>query len=145
MEIVYELDGVAAGRQPQGGAGPQGITPTPGYLGVGQSHARTTVEAGSGVVTAAFSGRRGEARLDAVLLQPEIEWLVLGGDGGHQGVLRSFSDRLRHQRVEMGDGGQPEARAYNDLGVLVRTVRGRSGVVVAPVLPGGFTVVTSVP
>ncbi len=146
VEIAYELDGVAAGRQPQGGAGPRGITPTPGYLGVGQSRARTIVEEGSGVLTAtAFSGRVREARLDAVLLQPEIEWLILGGDGGHQGVLRSFSDRLRHQRVEMGDGGQPEARAYNDLGVLVRTVRGRSGVVVAPVLPGGFTVVTSGP
>ena len=87
VEIAYELDGVAAGRQPQGGAGPQGITPTPGYLGVGQSRTRTIVDAGSGVVSAAFSGNGGEARLDAVLLQPEIEWLVLGGDGGHQGVL----------------------------------------------------------
>ncbi len=143
VEIAYELDGVAAGRQPQGGAGPQGITPTPGYLGVGQSRTRTIVDAGSGVVSAAFSGNRGEARLDAVLLQPEIEWLVLAGDGGHQGVLRSFSDRLRNQRLDMGDGGRPEARAYNDMGVLVRTVLGRAGVVSAPVFPGGFTVVTS--
>ncbi|HEX2370041.1 MAG TPA: hypothetical protein VHM94_12490 [Acidimicrobiia bacterium] len=143
VELAYELDGVAAGRQPQGGAGPQGITPTPGYLGVGQSRTMTMVDAGPGVVSAAFAGSGGEARLDAVLLQPEIEWLVLGGDGEHQGVLRSFSDRLRHQRIEMGDGGRPEARVYSDLGVLVRTVRGQSGVVLAPVIPGGFTLVTS--
>jgi hypothetical protein len=143
VEIAYELDGVAAGRQPQGGAGPQGITPTPGYLGVGQSRTRTIVDSGSGVVSAAFAGNGGEARLDAVLIQPEIEWLVLGGAGEHQGVLRSFSNRLRHQRLEIGDDGRPEARVYSDLGVLVRTVRGSSGVVMAPVVPGGFTVVTS--
>ena len=71
-------------------------------------------------------------------------WFSVGTAGTRECFAASATDSATSES-EMGDGGRPEARAYNDLGVLVRTVRGRSGVVTAPVVPGGFTVVTSGP
>jgi hypothetical protein len=56
--------------------------------------------------------------LDAVLVQPEVEWLVLGGSGG----------------------GQAVARSYDRAGRLVEVATSRDGHLRVPVAPGGFTV-----
>jgi hypothetical protein len=82
------------------------------------------------------------ARLDAVLVQPEVEWLVLGGGGGGQALLRSFARSPRTQAITLEGTGPTTARAYDQQGQLVATATSRSGTVAAPVPPGGFTLVT---
>jgi hypothetical protein len=82
------------------------------------------------------------ARLDAVLVQPEVEWLVLGGGRGGQALLRSFARSPRTRAVTLEGTGPARARAYDQRGRLVTTVTSASGTVAAPVAPGGFTLVT---
>jgi hypothetical protein len=82
------------------------------------------------------------ARLDAVLVQPEVEWLVLGGGGGGgQALLRSFARSPRTQAITLEGTGPTRARAYDQRGQLVATATSASGTVAAPVAPGGFTLV----
>jgi hypothetical protein len=42
------------------------------------------------------------------MVQPEVEWLVLGGDGGGQALARSFATR-REVRLP---GGPPSRAAH---------------------------------
>jgi len=113
----HRLGGAEAGRVDHGGAGPQGVTAVPGYLDVA---ATGPVQAGPGPaeLVSAYAGTGPEARLDAVLVQPEVEWLVLGGSGG----------------------GQAVARSYDRAGRLVEVATSRDGHLRVPVAPGGFTV-----
>lgn len=144
FSIGFELAGVDAGVQAQGGARPQGISVTPGYLGIRASATRTAVPAGEAVLTATGIGRRGDAQLDAVLVQPEVEWLVLSdaADGG-QALLRSFADRRQVRTVTIDGAEGLEARTYNRSGRLTGTARSNGDSIAAPVEPlGGFTIVT---
>jgi YD repeat-containing protein len=134
------VGGVPAGVQEHGGAGPQGTTSLPGYLDVGQRRTSGPVPAGSTAITAAYVGDGRPARLDGVLLQPEIEWVTLAGSGGGQAVLRSFASRPRHQVIHLG-GGSVTAYAYDAQGRLVTTTTGEQGRVDAPVVAGGLTTV----
>ncbi len=136
------VGGVAAGVQEQGGAGPQGTSSVPGYLDVGQRPTAGPVPAGDTTVTAAYVGDGRPARLDGVLLQPEIEWVTLGGPGGGQALLRSFASRPVHQVVHLG-GDAVTAYSYDAQGRLVGTAEGGHGSVDAPVAAGGFTTVTT--
>src|SRR5918994_6869639 len=63
-----------------GGAGAQGVTAVPGFLDLGTTG---PVEAGPGPadLVSAYAGTGPEARLDAVMAQPEVEWLGLAGRG----------------------------------------------------------------
>ncbi|MGA8113198.1 MAG: hypothetical protein WCA46_06020 [Actinocatenispora sp.] len=134
---------VPAGVQHQGGAGPQGTSSVPGYLDVGQRRTAGPVPAGPTTVRASYVGDGRPARLDGVLLQPEVEWVTLGGAGGSgQALLRSFATRPRHQRVQLGTGAVT-AHSYDGHGRLVATTRGAHGSVDAPLAAGGFTVVTT--
>jgi hypothetical protein len=137
----HALNGVGAGAVDHSGAGPQGITPTPGYLTVGTAPAAPAATAGPATLLSAYVGDGPVARLDAVLVQPEVEWLVLGGGGG-QALLRSFARSPRTRAVTLEGTGPTTARAYDQHGTLVATVTSSSGTVAAPVAPGGFTVVT---
>ncbi len=134
------VGGVPAGVQQQGGAGPQGVTSVPGYLDVGLLPTAGPVPAGSTTVTASYVGDGREARVDGVLLQPELEYVVLGGSGSGQALLRNAGTRPRHRVVELG-GGTVTAYTYDDQGRLVGTTTGPGGRVDAPVVAGGFTVV----
>lgn len=42
-----------------------------------------------------------DVRLDAALVQPDLEWLLLEGDSQAQGLLRSFARRTRQQSVSL--------------------------------------------
>jgi hypothetical protein len=138
----HALHGVGAGVVDHGGAGPQGVTPTPGYLTVGTTPAAPAATAGPATLLSAYAGDSPAARLDAVLVQPEVEWLVLGGGSGGQALLRSFARSPRTQAITLEGTGPTRARAYDQQGRLVATATGTSGTVSAPVAPGGFTVVT---
>ncbi|GAB3591646.1 hypothetical protein GCM10027446_10250 [Angustibacter peucedani] len=140
--VRLRLGGVPAGTQAMGGAGAQGVTSVPGYLDVGRQPTSGVVRAGASQVRASYVGDGRPARLDGVLVQPDVERVVLGGPGtAGQALLRNVSDRTRREVVHVGSG-LLTAWSYDRRGVLVATVRGRHGHVVAPVAPHGFTVVT---
>lgn len=141
---LHRLDGVWAGLQRHGGAGEQGITPTSGHLDIGALRTRRPVDAGPTTTTArAFAARR-PALLDAFLVQPRVEWLLLrdAESGTAQGVLRSFAKRVQHRMVQLDAEGLIIARVYDQLGERQETAVGVDGEVNAPVWPGGFTVVS---
>jgi len=138
----HALNGASAGVVDHGGAGAQGVTPTPGYLTVGTTPAAPAAAAGPATLLSAHVGDGPVARLDAVLVQPEVEWLVLGGGGGGQALLRSFARSPRTQAITLEGTGPTRALAYDQRGRLVATATSASGTVAAPVAPDGFTVVT---
>jgi hypothetical protein len=135
----HRLGGAPAGRVDHGGAGPQGVTPVPGYLDVATTG---PVQAGPGPaeLESAYAGTGPEARLDAVLVQPEVEWLVLAGAGGGQALARSFATRREVRTLDLAGSGPASARSYDPAGRLVEVTTSPDGHLRVPVAPGGFTV-----
>ena len=121
-----------------GGAGDQGVSAVPGYLDIGNVGTGKIIGAGEKEVLSAYVGDGRPARLDAVLVQPEIERLLLSGRTGSQGLLRSWAGERRVRQVDLGSGAIT-AYAYDNEGRLVETAAGTVGSVAAPVEPGGFT------
>jgi hypothetical protein len=135
----HRLDGALAGRADHGGAGAQGVSAVPGYLDLGTTG---PVEAGAGPaeLVSSYAGTGPEARLDAVMVQPEVEWLVLGGSGGGQAVARSFARHREVRVVDLAGSGPASARSYDRSGRLVEVATSPGGHLRVPVAPGGFTV-----
>jgi len=141
--LEYILGGMPAGRQDHGGAGAQGVTPTPGYRAVGWVPTDGEVPAGPTEVVASHTGNtRRPARLDAVMVQPRVEWLLLGDGDNGQGLLRSFATRRQTRRVTLDGRGPISAVAYNQKGRVVGRASSPGPVLRAPVAAGGFTIVT---
>lgn len=138
----HALAGASAGAVWHGGAGDRGITPEPGFLDMGSSATRSVVGPGVATLTSGYRGDGTPAQLDALLVQPEVEWLVLSGDTGAQALLRSASHRWQTRELTLPGTATVVARAYDRHGRLAREVVGTDGVVAAPVAPGGFTTVT---
>jgi hypothetical protein len=137
----HRLAGALAGRVDHGGAGAQGVSAVPGYLDLGTTG---PVEAGAGPaeLVSAYAGTGPEARLDAVMIQPEVELLVLGGSGGSQAVARSFARHREVRVVDLAGSGPARARSYDSTGRLVEVATSPGGHLRVPVAPGGFTVAT---
>jgi len=135
----HRLGGALAGRADHGGAGAQGVSAVPGYLDLGTTG---PVEAGAGTaeLVSIYAGTGPEARLDAVMVQPEVEWLVLGGSGGGQAVARSFARHREVRVIDLAGSGPASARGYDRTGRLVEVTTSPSGHLRVPVAPGGFTV-----
>ena len=124
-----------------GGAGAPGVSPTSGYLDIGNVGSDRMLAAGVVRIESAYVGHRAPVRLDALLLQPEIERLMLAGDGGRQGLLRSWATQRRLAAVNAG-AHRLTAYAYDARGHLVETVSG-TGSFAVPVEPYGFTYLLS--
>ena len=135
----HRLGGASAGRVDHGGAGAQGVTAVPGFLDLGTTG---PVEAGAGPadLVSTYAGTGPEARLDAVMAQPEVEWLVLAGGGGGQAVARSFARHREVRVLDLAGTGPASARSYDRAGRLVEVVTSPGGHLRVPVAPGGFTV-----
>jgi YD repeat-containing protein len=136
----HRFEKVPLGIQWHGGAGAPGVSPTSGYLDIGNVGSDREFPAGMLSAESAYVGDGQPVRLDALLVQPEVERLLLTGDGGRQGVLRSWAAQRRLVTLDAGTGGLT-AYAYDALGELVRTVDG-SGLLDVPIEPYGFTYVT---
>ncbi|MEJ7652865.1 MAG: hypothetical protein WKH64_05755 [Chloroflexia bacterium] len=80
----HKVENTPFGIQWHGGAGAQGVSPTPGYLDIGNVGSSRVKASGARSVLSAYVGDGRPARLDALLLQPEIETLLLAGDGARQ-------------------------------------------------------------
>lgn len=131
-----------AGTQTYGGAGEQGPTPVPGYADIGTGQTRGPVRAGPSQLEIMHSSGSDAADIDAVLVQPDLEWLILEGDHGQsQALLRSFDSHRSVKRLSLASAEMITARSYDAHGELVSTRTGRNGQVVVIVEPGGFSVV----
>ena len=133
----HRFDNVPLGILWHGGAGAPGISPTSGYLDLGNVGSDRGLAAGPIAIESAYVGDGAAVRLDALLLQPEIERLMLAGDGGSQGLLRSWAAERRMATVDAESDGLT-AYVYDAGGLLVETVSG-SGDLMVPVEAFGFT------
>jgi hypothetical protein len=140
LGTLHRIDSVPVGVQWHGGAGAQGVSPTSGYLDIGNVGSSRVLKAGAVAIESAYVGGGAPVRLDALLVQPEIERLLLSGVGGRQGVLRSWATERRLATLDAGPRGLT-AFAYDSNGRLVETRHG-SGRFTVPVEPYGFTYVT---
>jgi YD repeat-containing protein len=133
----HRVDSVPFGIQWHGGAGAQGVSPTSGFLDIGNVGTDRLLDAGPVAIESAYVGDGAAVRLDALLVQPEIERLLLSGDGGRQGVLRSWATQRRLATLDAGSGGLT-AFAYDANGRLIEMTHG-TGSFAVPVEPYGFT------
>ncbi len=126
-----------------GGAGAPGVSPTSGYLDIGNTGKATVFSSGTTSISSAYTGDGREARLDALLVQPEVEQLLLRGESGAQGMLRSWASVRRTQMVNLGVASPVTAYSYNREGELTAVRIGRAGRVAALIEPYGFTYLLS--
>jgi hypothetical protein len=133
----HRLDNVPLGIVWHDGAGPPGVSPTSGYLDIGNVGSEQVLPVGPVAIESVYVGDGGAVRLDALLLQPEIERLMLAGAGGRQGLLRSWATDRRLATVDADTQGLT-AYVYDAGGRLVDIVSG-TGTLSVPVEPFGFT------
>jgi YD repeat-containing protein len=138
--LRFRMANVRLGVAWQGGAGAQGVSTTSGYLDIGNVGSDRVLAAGATDLVAAYVGDGRAARLDALLIQPEIERILLAGTAGRQGLLHSWATVRRVTTIDAATG-RITAFAYDAKGRLVETVRG-SGMLAVPVEPHGFTYLT---
>lgn len=128
-------------------AGDQGITPLPGYQDVVSVGIAGPVRAGEVTVTSSNFYRNGKkdrtAVVDAFWVQPEVEYLVLQGEGSGQALLRSFaSGGVETRTIDIPKMADPEARVYDQQGNLVSATALPDGTdATVTIQPGGFTIV----
>ena len=133
----FQIGSTAFGVNWQGGAGAPGASTTDGYLDIGNLAAGAALPAGPVSIVATYAGDGRPARLDAVLLQPEIEQIFLAGAGGRQGLVHSSAAERRMTTIEVGPH-RMLAFAYAADGRLAETGSG-TGTFAVPVEPHGFT------
>ena len=126
------------GKVRSGDVGQQGASPAPGALL--PVTLPMTLPAGKTTVTATTTG--GEARLDALMVEPLVSRLVLGGDGHGTAMLRSASTDKRRASVTVPGHGPARVEEYDGRGRLVHASTSKAkGPVTVTVRPGGFTIV----
>jgi hypothetical protein len=104
-------------------------TTLPGVLPAGatQMTATTTADGGD------------KARLDAVMLEPLVSRLVLGGRGHGTALLRSAAKTTTHVRVSVPGRGVARVDSYDGTGHLLSSRTSTARRVLATVVAGGFT------
>ncbi|MCZ2403680.1 hypothetical protein IV498_10915 [Paenarthrobacter sp. Z7-10] len=164
---------IRLGGTPNGGAGDQGVTPTPGILypfaldrplpafGPGSRHGHRavagTTEGNSASAStgdpstrtaAAVVGRsNGPAAIDALLLQPEISSVSVSGSGGNSTLYVSADTRTTVRKVDLPKGFKLQQEAFDSSGRPVAAGHSNNGADHSgrvTVAPGGFTWVTLV-
>ncbi|MBG0566586.1 hypothetical protein [Actinoplanes aureus] len=115
-----------------GDIGAQGASPAPGAL-----LPVTVGELAAGRTDLVATATGGEAVLDAVMLEPLVSRLVIGGAGRQTALLRSAARTPQTVRVS----GPAVIETYDAAGVRRGKVTAAGATVRVPVLPGGFTLV----
>jgi hypothetical protein len=132
--VTAFVAGRSLGSVRSGDVGAQGDSPTPGALlpvTLGRTSAPT--------LTASTTG--GTARLDAVMVQPLVSRLVLGGDGHGTALLRSAATSTSHTTVAVPGSGSADIWSYDGTGRLLAHHTSTSIDVPVTVAPGGVTIV----
>ena len=129
----------------QGGADDPGASPNDSYLWMDSIAFPGVLQAGDHTIT--IRGLRGEARIDAILLQPIIEYRMLGdGEGNTVTLLKSLSGLPDAGRLPLR-GESVVIRTFSSNGRLLsersHTVRGPE--LLVPVPRYGYAVVEASP
>jgi len=128
------------GAVESGDIGAQGDSPAPGAL-LPVTLPRTLRASAKELTATTSTGPGDPAVLDAVMLEPLVSRLVLGGDGHGTALLRSASDSAERAQVRVPGRGQAIVRAYDGRGRLVDTRRTPATTVSVSVPAGGFVLV----
>jgi hypothetical protein len=138
---TFRAGDTVLGTVRSGDIGPQGDSPAPGALL--PVTLPVTLPPGQQVVTATTTATGGdEARLDALMVEPLVSRLVLGGDGHGTALLRSAATTEQQTKVSVPGSGPARIEVYDGRGRLVRASMSKvSGDVPVSVVAGGFTVV----
>ena len=138
---TYRAGGRVIGRLRSGDVGPQGASPAPGALL--PVTLPTTLSPGRSTVRVSTTATGGdEARLDALMVEPLVSRLVLGGDGHGTALLRSAATGDQRTTVSVPGSGSATVEAYDGLGRLVGSSTARAaGALPVRVIAGGFTIV----
>jgi hypothetical protein len=128
------------GRVRSGAVGAQGASPAPGAL---LPRTLTSVlPAGEDTVTATTTADGSDtALLDALMVQPLVSRLVLGGDGHGTALLRSAARVTKRTTVAVPGSGTADVWSYDGRGRLLSHRRSDASGVPAQVAPGGVTLV----
>jgi hypothetical protein len=118
--------------------GPQGNSPAPGLLAV-ETLPKTVKDVESVVV----QGSKRNSLVDALLVQPEIEHLVLANDSSATALLRSFARHTERVMISLPVGTTAHVESYDDTGRLVNRSSAPADEVVVKIPAGGFAVVRS--
>ena len=123
-----------------GDVGAQGASPAPGALlpvTLGK-----VLPGAAGSVTATTRAKGGDsARLDALMIQPLVSRLVLGGDGHGTALVRSIATSTTRTTVSVPGSGTAVVSAYDGEGHLLARTTSTSTDVPVRVAPGGVTLV----
>jgi hypothetical protein len=127
----------AAGAIRHGDVGPQGDSPAPGLLAV------RTLATPTGSRRLTVTGVDGVARVDAVLAQPELEWLTLAQPGSPHAtaLVRSFAQSSRWVAIPVPGEGRAVVDVYDHTGRLLTRYAVSISTVPVVVPPGGFAIV----
>ncbi len=118
--------------------GPQGDSPAPGLLAV-ETLPKTVKDVSSVVVR----GSRRNSLVDALLVQPEVEHVVLTNDSNATALLRSFARHTERVVISLPVGTTAQVETYDETGRLVKRTSAPADDVVVKVPAGGFAVVRS--
>ncbi len=138
---TFRAGDTVLGTVRSGDIGAQGDSPAPGALL--PVTLPVTLPPGQQVVTATTTATGGdEARLDALMVEPLVSRLVLGGDGHGTALLRSAATTDQQTKVSVPGSGPARVEVYDGRGRLVRASTSKaSGDVPVSVVAGGFTIV----
>ena len=123
-----------------GAIGAQGDSPAPGAI------LPVTLEAvlpsAATTVTARTRAEGGDtARLDALMVQPLVSRMVLGGDGHGTALLRSSARSTTRTTVAVPGSGKAHVWSYDGRGRLLSRTSSSAAVVPVQVAAGGVTLV----
>ena len=88
-------------------------------------------------------GSRRDTLVDALLVQPEVEHVVLTNDSHATALLRSFARHTQRVVISLPVGTTAQVGSYDDTGRLIRQTQEPADHVVVRVPAGGFAVVRS--
>ena len=140
--VTVSVDGMRAGQDNEGGAGPQGVSPNPDYLWIDSLAAPQSLTAGAHTVTLKYAGNGvTHAKVDAILWQPVIESKVLDdGNGATLAVYKSLTD-VESQVVLPTAPKTWTVLVYDRDGNLVQRLSFQNNpVTTVPVLAFGYTI-----
>jgi hypothetical protein len=125
--VTITIDGVRVGTDAEGGAGAQGVSPNPDYLWIDSLELPSALAAGHHTVRLAYSGSGSvHAKVDALLIQPEVESNLLASASGQQVALyKSLAGRGAD--MTLPDDRSWQVRLYDRNGRLIDVVNRRGG------------------
>ncbi len=123
-----------------GAVGAQGDSPAPGAIL--PLTLDTVLPSAARTLRASTRATGGDtARLDAVMVQPLVSRMVLGGDGHGTALLRSSARSTTRTTVAVPGSGTAHVWSYDGRGRLLARTRSAAAVVPVTVAAGGVTLV----